>query len=96
MIKRNDSDLAKVLTIIHDDLDINLGKYKETDDSRSAGHNGVQSIIDHLKTQKFKRIRIGVRTDMLQNIPANKFVLQKFKEEELKTINQIIKELKID
>lgn len=96
MIKRKDSDLAKVLTIIHDDLDINLGKCKETDDSRSAGHNGVQSIIDHLKTQKFKRVRIGVRTDMLQNIPADKFVLQKFKEEELETINQTIKEIKID
>lgn len=96
ILKQKDSDLAKTLTIIHDDIDINLGKHKTTEDSRSAGHNGVQSIIDHLKTQKFKRIRIGVRTDMMKNIPADKFVLQKFKEEELGTINQIIKEIKID
>src|SRR3989338_6511491 len=39
------------LTVIHDDLDIELGKYKISVDSRSAGHNGVQSIINHLNTK---------------------------------------------
>ncbi|MDQ1284572.1 MAG: peptidyl-tRNA hydrolase, family [Patescibacteria group bacterium] len=48
------------IVVIHDDLDIELGNCKIATDSRSAGHNGVQNIIDILGTQKFKRIRIGI------------------------------------
>src|SRR5689334_19392192 len=48
------------IAVIHDDLDIELGKYKLSDDASAAGHNGVQSIIDHLGTQKFRRIRVGI------------------------------------
>jgi len=46
--------------VIHDDLDIKLGTFKIATDSSSAGHNGVQNIIDVLGTQKFKRIRVGI------------------------------------
>jgi len=81
------------LTVIHDDLDIELGKYKISVDSRSAGHNGVQSIIDRLKTKNFKRLRIGIKTLALEKIPADKFVLQKFKPEELKIVKQVILEV---
>jgi PTH1 family peptidyl-tRNA hydrolase len=90
VISAKDADLSEILTVIHDDLDIDLGKYKIATDSRSAGHNGVQSIIDNLKTKKFKRIRIGIKTEAMDKIPAEKFVLQKFKEEELKIINEVI------
>jgi len=81
------------LTVIHDDLDIPLGKYKISKDSRSAGHKGVQSIIDHLKTKNFQRVRIGVKTPGLEKIPADKFVLQKFGAEELKTIKKLIAQI---
>lgn len=89
------SDLSEVLTVIHDDLDIELGRIKESVDSRSAGHNGVQSIIDFLGTKNFKRIRIGIKSEMLDKIPAEKFVLQKFSPEELNKIDLIIENLKI-
>jgi len=78
------------LTVIHDDLDIELGKYKTSIDSRSAGHRGVESIIDHLKTKDFKRIRIGIKTPVLEKIPVDKFVMQKFNKVEKKIINPII------
>ena len=98
LIKQKDSDLSEILTVIHDDIDIELGKYKISANSRSGGHNGVQSIINNLKTKNFQRIRIGVKTEMLSKIPADKFVLQNFGEEELNIINnlipEIIKELK--
>ncbi len=84
------NDLSDILTVIHDDLDIELGKYKISLNSRSAGHKGVESIINHLKTKNFKRIRIGIRTEMAKKIPAEKFVLQKFNEEEIKIINDLI------
>ncbi len=93
LIKQKDSDLSEILTVIHDDIDIELGKYKISTDSRSAGHNGVQSIINHLKTKNFKRIRIGVRTELINKMPADKFVLQNFKEEELKIISDLIPEI---
>ena len=77
-----EEDLCDTLTVIHDDLDIELGKYKISTDSRSAGHNGVQSIIDNLKTKKFKRIRIGIKTPELEVIPAERFVLGRLEKNE--------------
>lgn len=67
----------KDVVIIHDDLDLPLGKIKICQNHSSAGHKGVQSIIDYLKTKKFVRIRIGVRPEKLSLI-AEKFVLKKF------------------
>ncbi len=93
LIKQKDSDLSEILTVIHDDIDIELGKYKISADSRSGGHNGVQSIINNLKTKNFQRVRIGVKTEVLNKIPADKFVLQNFKEEELNIINNLISEI---
>ncbi len=93
IIQKKDSDLSNMLTVIHDDLDIELGKYKISLDSRSAGHKGVESIINHLKTKNFKRIRIGIKTEMADKMPAEKFVLQKFSEEEMKIINDLIPEI---
>jgi peptidyl-tRNA hydrolase, PTH1 family len=79
------------IIIIHDDLDIELGKYKIAADSSSAGHQGVQNIIDELGTQKFKRIRIGIEGEEKRKgrlMPSDEFVLQKFSEEEMEIINK--------
>jgi peptidyl-tRNA hydrolase, PTH1 family len=77
------------LLVLHDDLDLALGKYKICLDSRSAGHKGVQSIIDHLQTQKFKRVRIGISSELREKIPTEKFVLQKFKVAELRQLQDL-------
>ncbi len=91
LILKKHSDLKDILTVIHDDIDINLGEYKVVYDSSSAGHRGVQSIINRLGTKKFKRVRLGIKTPLLrQVIPANKFVLQKFNQEELDSLNSTI------
>jgi peptidyl-tRNA hydrolase, PTH1 family len=86
-------DFSDSLTVIHDDLDIELGKHKLSTDSRSAGHNGVQSIIDILHTKNFRRIRIGIKTPDLVIIPAEKFVLGRFKKDELNVIDKVIKDI---
>lgn len=91
------------IIVIHDDLDIAIGKYKVATDSSSAGHNGVQNLIEKLGTQKFKRIRIGIgaedktsepdahlpRQSCQQAAEAGDFVLQKFSPEELEKIEKI-------
>ena len=83
-------DLSDKLVVIHDELDLPLGEYRISADSRSAGHKGVQSIIDHLKTKKFKRIRIGIAPAEMK-LPAEKYVLNRFDKNELSMIKTEIK-----
>ena len=72
-------DLAKDLLVIHDDADLPLGKIRLADSSSSAGHKGVQSIIDELSTQNFNRLRIGIETRQNKDLPpTDDFVLQNF------------------
>ncbi|MEI6836127.1 MAG: aminoacyl-tRNA hydrolase [Candidatus Falkowbacteria bacterium] len=93
VFSKSDSDLNDVLTVIHDDIDIEIGKWKIAHDSRSGGNNGINSIINHLKTKKFQRIKIGVKNELLRTkIPAEKFVLQNFNSEEKTIIASVLKE----
>jgi PTH1 family peptidyl-tRNA hydrolase len=92
LFKKKDEDLNEALTVIQDDIDINFGESKIATDSGSAGHRGIESIINHLKTKKFKRLRIGVKNELLRTrIPAEKFVLQPFNKEELNVIKELAK-----
>jgi len=67
------------LWVVNDDLDLPLGKIKIGQNRGSAGHKGVQSVIDTLKTKNFVRLRVGISPAdaALQKIPADKFVLKK-------------------
>lgn len=68
------------LWIINDDVDLPFGKIRIAKNRGSAGHKGVQSAIDHLKTKNFIRFRIGIKKPELaqRKIAAEKFVLKKF------------------
>lgn len=72
------------LWVTNDDLDLPLGKIKISQNRGAAGHKGVQSIIDHLKTKNFVRFRAGIAPQSLtaKKIPADKFVLKKLSGEE--------------
>lgn len=48
------------IIIIYDDMDIEPGEIKIKKKGRSAGHNGIKSIIEILGTEEFSRIRIGI------------------------------------
>ncbi|MDP2933791.1 MAG: aminoacyl-tRNA hydrolase [bacterium] len=74
------------LLVVHDDTDLLLGKWKSAFDSSSAGHKGVQDIIDKLGTQKFHRLRLGVESrDSRDDLATETFVLQNFTPEQKKT-----------
>ena len=81
---------AKNLIIIHDDLDLPLGKIKIAKNRGSAGHKGVQSIITELKSKNFIRLRIGIRPGNQKIKNPEKFVLQKFNKKEGEIIKKII------
>jgi peptidyl-tRNA hydrolase, PTH1 family len=88
-------DFAKDLLVIHDDVDLPMGSYKLTAGSSSAGHKGIQSIIESLGTQDFNRVRIGIesRPDK-QQLPTDAFVLQEFGEDEKNILqNEIFPEV---
>jgi PTH1 family peptidyl-tRNA hydrolase len=90
IFSKKSEDFNDCLTVIQDDLDLDLGAYKIATDSGSAGHRGIVSIIQYLKTQKFKRLRLGIKNDLLRTqIPAEKFVLQPFNKDELETIKTL-------
>jgi len=78
------------IIVAHDDIDLVLGKYKVSENSSSAGHNGVQNIIDQLGTKNFTRLRIGIenRTNKTK-IPTEKYVLGKLTAAEMKVISKI-------
>ena len=51
---------AATLVVIHDDLDLPLGKVKISFNKSSGGHRGVESIIKAVKTEEFIRLRLGI------------------------------------
>lgn len=75
--------------VIHDDLDLPIGEYRIQFDRGSAGHNGIKSIIETLKTQQFHRIRLGIGTPQ-NNIPTEDYVLQPPTKEESDIIQTLI------
>ncbi|MFA7169386.1 MAG: aminoacyl-tRNA hydrolase [Candidatus Paceibacterota bacterium] len=80
---------TKDLVVIHDDLDISLGEVKLGFGRSSAGHKGVQSIIDFMNSKDFNRIRVGIKIED-RKIPTEKYVLGNFTKEENDTISNII------
>lgn len=76
------------LVIIHDDIDLPVGKMKIVKDRGSAGHKGVESIIQNIGNDGLVRIRIGVGGQ--KEVEAIKVVLKNFSPEEQKTINEVI------
>jgi len=80
--------------VIHDDIDIPLGKIRIVKGRGAAGHKGVESIIKELGTKNFVRFRIGIQprsiiSTIIENV--DQFVLQKFNKEEEKMVNGVIK-----
>lgn len=90
------------IIVIHDDLDIEFGNFKVSFAKHSAGHRGVQSVIDGLKTNKFWRLRIGTANRKLttarhqRTLKAKKeavgdFVLSRFTPAEQIELKKVIK-----
>jgi len=78
-----DIDINNLL-VIHDDLDMELGKIRIVFDSSSGGHNGIKSIINNLNSQKFTRLKIGISHN--KNIDTKDYVLGKFKDDDWKVL----------
>ncbi|GGG98177.1 aminoacyl-tRNA hydrolase [Staphylococcus pragensis] len=77
------------LIVLYDDLDLSQGHIRLRQKGSAGGHNGMKSIIKHLGTDQFKRIRIGVgRPTNGMSVPD--YVLQKFSKDEMITMEKVI------
>lgn len=74
--------------IIYDDLDLPTGKIRIRSSGSSGGHKGMTSIIEHLKTEEIKRIRIGIGKD--KKIETCDYVLGKISTEEEEIIDNVL------
>lgn len=85
------------LIVIHDDLDLPLGKIRLSQGSGSGGHKGVDSIITHLGSLDFPRIKVGIgRPPIIEDSAEDReaevvaYVLNDFTPEEKKVITEVI------
>ena len=76
------------ILIVHDDLDLPVGKIKIKAKGSSGGHNGIKSIIENLNTEEFAHFKIGI--DKSVNIEIKDYVLGKFQKKELDKLNKIL------
>lgn len=60
LVRELELDPEKDMIVVYDELDLPFGTMKIRERGRSAGHNGVESIIGALGTQEFSRVRLGV------------------------------------
>lgn len=72
------------IVIIYDDLDLPCGKIRARSKGSAGGHNGMRSIITHIHTENFKRLRIGIGRN--PKIPVIKYVLTSFSKSEYQDI----------
>lgn len=94
---------AEQLVVIHDDIDLPLGKWKFSRDRGDGGHNGLRSINAALKTRSYIRIRVGILPlgeDGSHRKPRGedkviKFVLGKFTPGERAKLENVAKEILI-
>ncbi len=96
LVRRFNTSLDNLL-VIHDDLDLPLGKIRIRQGGGSAGHKGVKSITTEVGSQNFPRLRVGIgrptvvegSTEITEaDIVA--YVLSDFTPEEKQTITQVI------
>ena len=82
------------LIVIHDDLDLPLGKIRIRQGSSAGGHNGIKSIIAALGTQDFIRIRVGIgrpqSPDENRDQDVVDYVLGEFSREDKPLLDQTI------
>lgn len=77
---------ADNLILVHDDLDLDLGRLRIKQAGGHGGHNGIKSVIEAIGTPQFVRIKIGIGRPAPRQDSAD-YVLQSFTREEIEVLN---------
>lgn len=82
-------DTRQEMWVIHDDIDLGIGRLRIRKSNGAGGHNGVRDIMDRLGHQDFFRFRIGVGRPEPPK-PVDAYVLEKFPKDEREAIDDAI------
>ncbi|WP_283679342.1 aminoacyl-tRNA hydrolase [Lentilactobacillus sp. Marseille-Q4993] len=74
------------IIVVHDDMDLPIGKIRLRNSGSAGGHNGIKSIINHLGTTEFTRIKVGIQHPAKAKVVD--YVLGKFTKDQLPEFNQ--------
>ena len=77
--------------VIYDDLDLPLGHIRIRKNGSAGGHNGIKSIIAHLGTNEFARLRIGIQKQ--KEVDTIDYVLSKFSKKELAVLQPTLEKM---
>jgi peptidyl-tRNA hydrolase, PTH1 family len=89
LVRKYEVDPEKDLVVIYDELDLPLEMIRVRARGSSAGHNGMQSIINALQTEEIARIRIGVAPDDPRKGGA-KYILSPFRKSQLVAVDEAL------
>ncbi|MDQ1487516.1 MAG: peptidyl-tRNA hydrolase, family [Actinomycetota bacterium] len=90
LVRRHGVEPAQ-LVVVHDEMDFELGRLQVKNGGGLAGHNGLKSIVAHLHTQDFLRVRIGIGKPPGSRQGAD-HVLRRFSKAERKEIDVTLEE----
>jgi peptidyl-tRNA hydrolase, PTH1 family len=76
---------------IYDDIDLPFGKIRLRPSGSAGGHNGMKSLISHLGTQNFPRLRVGIGRGDRESTKAISHVLGSFNAEETHALPQVLR-----
>jgi PTH1 family peptidyl-tRNA hydrolase len=77
------------IMVVHDDIDLDVGRIKIVAGGGAGGHHGVESVIYHLGTDGFNRTKMGIGRPRYDE-PIEDFCLNPFYGDQLKTIKDVL------
>jgi peptidyl-tRNA hydrolase, PTH1 family len=89
LVREYEAQPEQDLVLLYDEIDLPLGTLRVRPRGRSAGHNGVESVINVLATQEITRVRMGIAPDYPVSDGA-KYVLSQFKKSQYPVIDQVL------
>ncbi len=83
---------SEQILVVHDDLDMTLGRVKLVAGGGAGGHNGIRSLVEYLGTKDFLRLKLGIgrpgRLSLYSGMPVEKYVLAPFSPDERMLLEQ--------
>jgi peptidyl-tRNA hydrolase, PTH1 family len=89
LVEKTGVEPQKDLIVIYDELDLPLGMIRIRERGSSAGHNGMQSIINALETEEITRMRLGVAPQPPAKGGAN-YILSPFRKSQLVAVDELL------
>ena len=89
LVDKYEANVTSDLIVIYDELDLPWGNIRVRVKGRSAGHNGVQSIINALGTEEFTRIRVGINPGH-KITSGSHYVLSQFRKAQLPVVDEAL------